>query len=462
MGSDLTDVEPLLGDVEIDHTGVRHTNGHGDGRGVEKELDLGNGIVPKPFGAYLGMVDFCRVVVCFGVVFQHSFLWTGMSNNDIGTGIITMLHFTRDSFFILSGLVVCYAEITRPRSTWGFWKRRYVQLGVPFVVWTCIYVVYTILDSHLGWNQAGTLFWYDLRYGFYQLYVVIALFQFYAVFPLLLWLLRATSGKGHVLIVSISLALGLFLGVVLHYDPDLGAVGHVIHQIGEGWPWGRNLLSYQMYFIVGMVVAYHLDQVLAFVQKWHRWILASSVALGVGTLLWYLVDIWGGSSTGSASDIYQPIAVAWGFGASAGIFTLGWMWLQRRGQAELEGRLAPRGLRGLRGLLGRISMAHLAELTGGIFLCHVLFINLIRLALYTPFIGGTDLAWPLKVLVFWVGTLTLAILFVSLIVQTPLRWVLGGPVRAEQRRRIDAFSASVPQCLSASVPQCLSGSGAAR
>lgn len=92
-------------------------------------------------------------------------------------------------------------------------------------------------------------------------------------------------------------------------------------------------------------------------------------------------------------------------------------------------------------------MVHLAELTGGIFLSHVLFINLIRLALYTPFIGGTDLAWPLKELVFYVGTLSLAIIFVSLILRTPLRWVLGGPVRSEQRRRIDAFSAPEERAL---------------
>jgi hypothetical protein len=172
------------------------------------------------------------------------------------------------------------------------------------------------------------------------------------------------------------------------------------------------------------------------------------VAVGVATLLWYVIDIWAGAGPGSASDIYQPIAVAWGFAATAGIFTLGWMWLQRRGQAELEGRPGWRdrgreGRRGLRGRIGRISMLHVAELTGGIFLCHVLFINLIRLGLYTPFIGGTDLDWPLKVLVFWVGTLTLAIIFVSLILRTPLRWVLGGPVREKQRREINAFSASV-------------------
>jgi membrane-bound acyltransferase YfiQ involved in biofilm formation len=451
--TEVTDVQPLVGDVEVGAVGVedeaRRTKGDEDARGstkgstkgstnlagasLHRELDLGAGLTPKPFGAYLGLVDFCRVVVCFSVIFQHSFLWTGMTGNDIGTGFITMFHFTRDAFFILSGLVVCYAEITRPRSTWGFWKRRYVQLGVPFVVWTCLYVVYTILDSHLGWGQFGTLLWTDLHTGYYQLYVVLVLFQFYLMFPLLLWLLRATSGRGHVVIVSVSLALALFLGTFLHYHPDLGAVGHAILQIPDGWPWGRNLLSYQMYFVVGVVVAFHLDQVLAFVQRWHRWMLAASLATGVAALLWYLSDIWSGVPTSSASDIYQPIAVVWAFGATTGVFVLGWMWLQRRGQS----RTVP-GVRG-RFSVPQLSVPHVAELTGGIFLSHVLFINVVRLGLYSHFVGGTHLVWPLKALVFFVGTAGLAVLFVSLILRTPLRWVLGGPVRAEQRTRIDAF-----------------------
>jgi len=427
--------------------GRRATNGNGatNGKGTSValgELYLGPGIAPEPFGAYLGLVDFYRVVVCLSVVMQHSFLWTGMSTNDIGTGFITMLHFTREAFFILSGLVVCYAEITRPRSMWGFWKRRYVQLGVPFLSWTLIYVVYTMLDSHLPWDQFGSVLWYDLRYGFYQLYVVIVLFQFYLVFPLLLWLLRVTSGKAHVLIVSVSVALTFFLGVVLHYDPDLGEFGRAIHEFGNGWPWSRNLVTYQVYFVVGAVVAFHLNQVLAFVAKWYRWILAATVTAGVGTLMWYLVDIGGGSSTGSASDIFQPIAVLWGLAASAGIFTLAWMWLQRRGQREVSTSAVAVDTSRRKRWRGRISVLCLAEWTGGIFLCHVLFINLVRLALYTPFVGGTNLDWPLKELVLYVGTLCLAIPFVAIIVRTPLRWVLGGPVRAEQRSVIDAFAAS--------------------
>src|SRR6185437_10275918 len=103
MAPDVTDVQPLSGDVEVGtgagvsvDDGVRHRKGGGSGGGGpsvssghgkhglrtspgRRELDLGPGIAPKPFGAYLGMVDFCRVVVCVSVVFQHSFLWTGMS-----------------------------------------------------------------------------------------------------------------------------------------------------------------------------------------------------------------------------------------------------------------------------------------------------------------------------------------------------------------------------------------------
>ncbi|MGA2306653.1 MAG: hypothetical protein ABSH29_21075, partial [Acidimicrobiales bacterium] len=39
---------------------------------------------------YLTMFDFFRVAVCACVLGQHSFLWTDMSSNVVGTGFITM------------------------------------------------------------------------------------------------------------------------------------------------------------------------------------------------------------------------------------------------------------------------------------------------------------------------------------------------------------------------------------
>ncbi len=135
------------------------------------------------------------VLACACVLGQHSFLWTDMANNVVGTGFITFLHFTRNSFFFLSGLVVCYAQITRPRTVWGFWVRRYVQMGIPYLAWTGIYVLFTILRPGGSWSQWGTYLWSDLRLGYYQLYVVVVLFQFYLVFPFLLKLLKSTSTR---------------------------------------------------------------------------------------------------------------------------------------------------------------------------------------------------------------------------------------------------------------------------
>ena len=136
----------------------------GPGPGSSGSLGAGiNSDAGSARSGYLTMFDLFRVVACACVLGQHSFLWTDMANNVIGTGFITILHFTRNSFFFLSGLVVCYAQITRPRTVWGFWVRRYVQMGVPYLAWTGIYVLFTILRPGGSWNQWGTYLWSDLR-----------------------------------------------------------------------------------------------------------------------------------------------------------------------------------------------------------------------------------------------------------------------------------------------------------
>ena len=48
------------------------------------------------------------------------------------------------------------------------------------------------------------------------------------------------------------------------------------------------------------------------------------------------------------------------------------------------------------------------------------------------------LGWAETVAVLFVGTILISGLFTALILRTPLQWVLGGPVRAQQRVRDDA------------------------
>jgi peptidoglycan/LPS O-acetylase OafA/YrhL len=363
---------------------------------------------------YLRLLDLFRVLACLAVVSQHSFIWTGMSHNVVGTGFITFLHFTRNVFFFLSALVVCYAQLVRPRNILGFWRRRFVQIGVPYLAWTGIYVIFTMLRGAASWHHFGSVLYTNLWLGYYQLYVVVVLFQFYLVCPLLMLLLRPT--RHHMVILATSLAFAVFLGVTLHYSLHLGPITQTMREMDHWWPWSRELLSYQEYFVVGALVAFHLNSALDFLARHWRHIGLSAMGIGVVTMVWYSVVTGMGQSISSASDIYEPIAVLWSFGAVAGLLSASWWW----------------SIRPPRDNQRNFSVTVLAELTGGIYLCHVLFINGVRAVLDSLGLNGHE-PWPVTVGLLLVGTLVLGVTFTSLVARTPLRWVLGGPLRVEQR-----------------------------
>ena len=88
--------------------------------------------------------------------------------------------------------------------------------------------------------------------------------------------------------------------------------------------------------------------------------------------------MWTGSPTGRASDLYQPVAFLWFTAAVAALECGAWMWWRHSTRRPARGRRF-------------FSAEYLAGLTGGIFLCHVLFINLVRSGLgdagITPHLG---------------------------------------------------------------------------
>jgi peptidoglycan/LPS O-acetylase OafA/YrhL len=147
-------------------------------------------VLPAPrFGGYLGQFDSYRVIACCAVVLQHSLLWTIAASTTTAWAFVMLLHFSRTAFFFLTAFLLTYSQITRPRSTVDFWRRRFVQIGVPFLVWTGIYWAFTLIENG-SFNQAGSLLWRDVVYGYYQLYFAVVLLQLYVVFPLALRLVR--------------------------------------------------------------------------------------------------------------------------------------------------------------------------------------------------------------------------------------------------------------------------------
>ena len=379
------------------------------------------------FGGYLGQFDSYRAIACAAVVFQHSLLWTVAPGIVAPWAFVMLLHFSRTAFFFLTALVLTYAQITRPRSIWGFWRRRYVQLGVPYLVWTGIYWVFTVTTKAGSWDHAGSLLWHELVFGYYQLYFAVVLFQLYLVFPLLLRLLRSSRHHGRVMVASGGFAL--LLATDLHWPGSFGAVGHATVWLEQYWPFSRDLLTYQEQFVAGVLVALHFDQVRQFVERWCRQVIAGAVVIGIAATLWYLVAVWTGSTTGRASDLYQPVAFLWFTAAVAALESGTWWWYRRTVTVGRRSRVTA------------LSATGLANLTGGIFLCHVLFINLVRSALSGSGLGP-HLGWAGTVGVLYVMTLLLSGLFAAVVLRTPLRWVIGGPSRAEQRARLDALASA--------------------
>jgi peptidoglycan/LPS O-acetylase OafA/YrhL len=373
----------------------------------------------SPSGSYLGSLDLFRVIACAAVVGNHSFIWANMSTNVIGTGFVTMLHLSRNAFFFLSGLVICYSQITHPRSWPAFWKRRYVQLGVPYLAWTAIYLVFTLVTISLSWAEAGSFLRQNLLMGYSQLYPAFVIFQFVLIFPLLLKLLRSTTRHG--LIMAASLAFALALGVTLHYPSLFPVATDVWRALGSVIPWSRDLLTYQEFFVAGALVALHFDRVYQFAFRQYRRIFVASGAVGALMVLWYIIEIRSGSSLLGASDPYEAEAVIWYCAAIAAIFTA-CVWNEQRRRRSGDGR--PRR--------SWATSSGLAALTGGVWLSHNLFLTSLRAVLGATGLRAT-FPWELTVATLFVGTVALSASFVALVLRTRFRWVLGGPLRSAQR-----------------------------
>lgn len=380
---------------------------------------------PGPRG-YLGQFDLYRVAACAAVVAQHAFLWTVVAGNVTAWGFVMLLHFSRESFFFLSAFIVAYAQLTRPRTLWGFWRRRYVQMGVPYLVWTAIYFLFTLATQPGSVDDAWSLLGHDLAFGYYQLYFVVVLFQIYLVLPFLLWLLAPRRRRVPAMVVSALFALAL--AADLHYSGSFGPVGQATRWLGASLPWSRNLLTYQVFVVAGVLVALSLGAVLSFVARHWRALVAGSCGVGLATVGWYLGLVFTGNTTGRASDLYQPIAVVWFAAAITALFSLSWWWERRAtvGNGSMARRSVP-------------VVVFLANLTGGVFLSHVLFINLVRKGLGASGLGA-HLPWAATVAILFLATLVVSGAFVALVLRTPLRWVLGGPVRSSQRARLGAPS----------------------
>jgi peptidoglycan/LPS O-acetylase OafA/YrhL len=271
--------------------------------------------------SHLYSVDVVRVLTIALVIGVHTVSQQPGGTGAVSGALLNVMHVSREVFFLLTAFVLSYSYRDRaPDRWWGFWRRRYWLIGVPYVAWSLIYFFARGQTTAVGAFGAMLL----TGTAAYHLYFLLVSMQMYLVFPLLRRLLTATRRhSGPVLAAAVAYQLGVYTLAQAH--PDLGVLT----------AWLRDpspyLFSYLGFIVAGGVAATHADAFLAWTRAHARTVYAAcavSVAAGVGV---FLVQLWGlAQAPDVASAVFQPVVVVESFTVAWTFLALGLAWQDRR------------------------------------------------------------------------------------------------------------------------------------
>jgi peptidoglycan/LPS O-acetylase OafA/YrhL len=275
---------------------------------------------------------------------------------------LTLLHFTREAFFALTGFVLTYSYLRKPKPMREFWPKRFLLVGVPYVVWSFIYCVVSAIGKPFDPGSFVLNFlWVTLTgKAYYHMYFLLVTMQVYLLFPLLVALVKATR-RWHWLLASLAFAVQLTISAMDAYKP--GSL-HWINLFS-------NVINYQAFVIGGAVAAYHADAVLRWVRVHARLIVIVTVLSAAAAIGGYVVQLQWGYSAYRAATAFQPIVIAWSAVATVALLAIGAWWVDRRPDAAHS------------------TLDYLSDRSFGVFLAHPLVLwVLLELA------GGILNSWP--------------------------------------------------------------------
>ena len=368
----------------------------------------------RPSKPRLDHVDAMRPVKQLGVVSTHSLLFFAPAAAISVGGALTLLHVTREAFLFISACMLTYGYADLGRIGYRyFYRRRFVAVAVPYACWTVIYFLVSLPGSGLGVWGGLRHFGYLLGTGYYQLYYLVVIMQFYVLFPALLWLVRRFATRPWTL-VGIALFVQVLVTSLMHWD--------VLPPHMRGYWATREVTSYLFYLVAGMVVAFHLHDVHRFLLRNGWRILGATVIAAALAEAWYVAaDDHLVSWLGSGSDPLQPIVIPFNIGAIACVYLFGvWLVEERR----------PRPVRAM-------AMSG-SDNSYTIYLAQMLFVYALS------DLGWRSLErvvpWPIVVAVAVVIVVLSSVLLSSVLARTPLAVALTG-------RRRERWSTWLPRGL---------------
>lgn len=217
-------------------------------------------------------IDFLRAVTVFSVVTIHSvsatlFIYSYDARATFITNfIIHVLHYNREMFIFVTGLVLTYVYYYRNYSVKKFWFKRVLLIFIPYVAWSLIYI--KIKNPTLNGDDFFKLFWYDVYSGSasYQLYYILLALQFYAIFPFFLWFIRKVSKYPFiVLLLSFFIQMDL-ISLDFTYLQTGNHHGNIMNWILKYQD--RIFLLYQFFFVAGAFAAIYINKCFQLLKKY--------------------------------------------------------------------------------------------------------------------------------------------------------------------------------------------------
>ncbi|MET9325863.1 acyltransferase [Tsukamurella sp. NPDC003166] len=400
----------------------------------------GDAAVSRPRGGYLHQLDFVRTITFLLVVFIHTLTNTNDEVNGTVTNAIAMnLHFTRNAFFALTGLVLAYGIVERGAqlSPVRFWRKRLKLVVIPFVIWAFAYWAYDMAVRGDGAAIPRSLgdFWNNLKWGGlngYQLYFIFVTIQIYLLFPLIFGFVRRTRRfHGRILLASAALQVGIYVAAT-YWNPTTGWWGE------NFWHLYATFVPYQFFILLGVITAFHRERVEAALLRHAPLVFGLAVGTAVAAQVLYRVRLSDETAPIVASAVFQPANFVLYVALVAAVYTTGLLLARNRHRLPRLTRFASYG----------------AKRSFGVFLVHVMVLSVLLLPKSgdgAPWLT-TVLPSPFGTAVAYLVTITLTLGIVELLSRAPMaQWWVGRPRPAKRSRphREQSAQASAPRTTTA-------------
>lgn len=154
-----------------------------------------------------------RALAIYMVVTAHVAIWLTMATESftfnwwLGCWLFYLAHLSIPVFVMISGALLL--DDSRRESAAEFYKKRMIRVGIPLVVWTCVYLAVRVLMDHeeLSASKAISLILTgDPYYHLWFLYMIVGL---YLITPPLRTFVRCAGQGQRVLVIVVGLVLAM-------------------------------------------------------------------------------------------------------------------------------------------------------------------------------------------------------------------------------------------------------------